>query len=661
MGTGTDRTFSHEHARDRAQRPSILGRFRASYRQRDEDHLIRAYSANLSQRVPPLYGLVILAVTLLAMRFHGTAPAVLTEVVPAMMSVLALWRLAYWLPARVRRRSIADLRRDLRTMNWVSGFSAAILVGWAVAIYPHGDAAQQSLVHYVISVIGFCGILCLAEAPLTALFFGLSLAVPSTLFFVMNGHPNAVFISVVQATLTCLLLVVANAHHRDFVRLELSREEIVRRERHAARLAADNLANATYDALTGVLNRRAFLSLLERAMNDATGASAWLALVDLDGFKHVNDTYGHAAGDALLKTVAIRIGAQDGVTAYGRLGGDEFALLLDGAYDSERALAAMKDLSRKIAEPVADRGTVLRLSACIGMKRTEGRSVNECLERVDSALYKAKEDGDGAVCMFAPEDEVALRQRVAITRTFNAASLNDTIRLLYQPVWDIESEKVVAYEALARWTPDGGETWLQPSTFIPLADATGRTGELTRAILARALGECRVWEQGLTLGVNLAPRDVLRDGSVESIEQVVREAGAPPETITFDVTERALILDPKRAMHNLQAFRDRGFRISFDDFGAGLASLGNIHRLPLDVLKIDRGLTRALATDAGARALAGTILTLAWQLDIDCVIEGVETEAQTEVARALGIRLMQGYRFGRPLPVEEALAGRQAA
>lgn len=621
-----------------------------------------AYAANLAQRIPALYGLVILTAALVAMRFQGVAPPLLSDAVPAMMMIVAGSRLYYWLPSRVARRDAEQLQRDLLMIRWLGGFSALILAAWAVAIYPYGDDAQKSLVHYIVSVIGFCGILTLAEAPLTALFFGLAISVPTTGYFLVHGHPNAVFVSVVQTVMTILLLFVAVAHHRDFVKLELSREKIARRERQAARLAADNLANATYDALTGVLNRRAFLALLQRAMTEAGPAKPWLALVDLDGFKHINDTYGHAAGDAVLKAVSGRIVAQSGVIGCGRLGGDEFALLLDGAFVRADALAVARHLSLTIAQPIADRGTVLRLSACIGLKRTEGLTVNECLERVDSALYKAKERGDGAVQVFESEDEVALNDRVAITRRFNATTLDESIRLLYQPVWDVENNHVIGYEALARWSPDGGETWLSPSRFIPLAEATGRTGELTRMILARALGECRVWETGHWLGINLAPRDVLREGAVEAIEQIVRDAGAPSEAIMLDVTERALMLDPKRAIRNLEAIRARGFRISFDDFGAGWSSLGNIHRLPLDVLKIDRGLTKVLATDPGARAIAGTILTLAWQLDIDCVIEGVETEAQAEVARALGIRYMQGFHFGRPVPIAEALAaGRRAA
>jgi EAL domain-containing protein (putative c-di-GMP-specific phosphodiesterase class I) len=179
---------------------------------------------------------------------------------------------------------------------------------------------------------------------------------------------------------------------------------------------------------------------------------------------------------------------------------------------------------------------------------------------------------------------------------------------------------------------------------------------MTRMVLARAMSECRTWEQGRTLSINLAPRDVMRAGTPDVLSQLMDEAGAPPQSIILEVTERALLDDPKRAEAQLKAFRARGFRIALDDFGAGWSSLSQVHSLPLDIIKIDQALSRALASDPGARALVSSIVSLTWQLGIDCTIEGVEDEAQAETARSLGIRLMQGYHFGHPAPAEQAMA-----
>ena len=174
--------------------------------------------------------------------------------------------------------------------------------------------------------------------------------------------------------------------------------------------------------------------------------------------------------------------------------------------------------------------------------------------------------------------------------------------------------------------------------------------------MARALAECRAWESGRTVSINLAPRDVIRAGTAEALAELAQEAGAPPSSIILEVTESSLLRDPRRAEAQLRAFREYGFRIALDDFGAGWSSLSQVHSLPLDMIKIDQGLSRALATDPGARALVGTIVALSWQLGIDCTIEGVEDEPQAATARALGVRLMQGYHFGRPKPAADALA-----
>ncbi|MBA4355696.1 MAG: GGDEF-domain containing protein, partial [Novosphingobium sp.] len=267
----------------------------------------------------------------------------------------------------------------------------------------------------------------------------------------------------------------------------------------------------------------------------------------------------------------------------------------------------------------------------------------------------AKEHSDGTVVVFSPDDEAELLARAAITRQFNDCDLEERVRLVYQPIIDAASGRITGFEAFARWSPDG-QRWLAPGQFISLAVATGRTGELTRMVLTRALSECRAWEQGRTLSINLAPRDVMRAGTAEALARIVSEAGAPPHAIILEVTERALIDDPRRAEAQLKAFRAQGFRIALDDFGAGWSSLSQVHRLPLDMIKIDQALSRALATDPGARTLVATIVSLSWQLGIDCTIEGVEDEAQAETARALGVRLMQGYHFGRPAPAMQAMA-----
>ena len=624
------------------------------WQQRPGDAFTEAYALSVSHRAPLLYLVVIFNTLLVAGCFLGTAPLALVVLAPIMV-LIAAKRAFHWLPDRVAQRPVEQLRSDLQGMQRLGGWAALVFVAWSLGLYPYGDPGQRELLHFVIAVTMFSAILGMANSPQTALRLGVGFTLPWSLFLLATGHPNAVAIALAQVFITVILLAMTQIQHRDFVRLELSRQLLVRRERQTAELASAHYRQATVDHLTGGRNRRAIIACLDEHLSAPAGSvRPWLALFDLDGFKHVNDTYGHAAGDHVLRTVNQRIGLIEGVTAHGRLGGDEFAILFDGAFDADAVKAAARALSSAIREPIPFNGATLRLFGSIGLFRAEGDTASTCLERADSALYKAKDLGDGAIVAFGPDDEVALQQRIAVTRQFNDCALEERLRLLYQPIFDCRDGQVVGMEALARWSPDG-TIWQAPGEFLAIADATGRTGELTRLVLARTLAECRPWETGLEVSINLAARDVVREGFAETIAAIVEQAGAAPSSVMLEVTERALQIDPKRAAVQLIAFREKGFRIALDDFGAGWSSLSQLRDLPLDRIKLDRQLVGALSSDPGARAVTGMIVALAWQLGIGCSIEGVESEAQAAAARALGIHLMQGYHFGRPEPAAEAL------
>ncbi|GHC88872.1 GGDEF-domain containing protein [Novosphingobium pokkalii] len=630
----------------------------ANWRGFRSDTMVAAYAHSLSRRLPLLSLLTTLGVGLVVMRFLGTVSWL--ALLPGLaMMVFASERGWHWLPARVASRPLAQRRDDLIRLPASVGLSALLSVSWALYLYAMGNDAQRSLVCVLLSVVAVAGVLGLAHAPAAALRLALTSTLPACVVYLALDGARLWPMVLVLAVANLTVLVMTFGFHADFVRLELSRQQLARRERLAARLAETNFEQASRDALTGALNRRAILARLGLHMAQDRGgegqAQPWLALLDLDGFKHINDTYGHAAGDDVLRAVAMRIGAIAGVMAHGRLGGDEFAILFHGGLDGPGVAAAAHELAQSVRVPVVHNGISLRLHASTGIHRVRGPNVSACLERADAALYKAKKRGDGAIVLFGPEDEVALQHRSAMTRRFNACALDDRLCLLYQPFYDVDSRAVVGFEAFARWSPDG-QAWLAPGEFLPLATATGRTGELTRAVVARTLAECDAWRRGLTVAINLSPRDVTREGAVESLDRLVRDAGADPAQFLLEMTEAALLADPRRARAQLEAYRAAGFRLALDDFGAGWSSLSQLRDLPLDMVKIDRGLASALASDPGARAIVGTIVSFAWQLGIECMIEGVEDEAQVATARALGIRLMQGYHFARPERVDVALA-----
>eukprot|EP01037_Dinobryon_pediforme_P016934 gene16934-17122_t len=642
------------------QRRRMVWRLRRAVRQRSTAPFIEAYVASIAQRVPVLYLVIVFDVLLLLASFHQAAPAILQIVGLALLVVPAI-RGRAWLPHRILVRSLAEKRRALNQMSAVGGLFALTFMVWTMVLGLYGSVEQRMLVQYVLAVTAFASMVALAQAPRTAFNVALAFSIPATGIFLASHNADAIQLALVQVVFTATMMIAIFTNHYEFVRRELVSQRLARQLARTARESRANFRRATIDDLTGVLNRRAILQALRDVLLPATPGDQrcplpWLALVDLDGFKHVNDTYGHGAGDAVLRAVAERIGAQRAVLAHGRLGGDEFAILFDGAFDRAEAKAACRHLSSVVRRPILFNGTRLRVLCSVGLYRLDQSETSACLERADAALYKAKQLGDGAVVLFGTDDEAALRERALISRQFHDSVLEDRVRLVYQPVIDLRDGRVVSAEAFARWSPDG-RVWQPPSMFMEMAQATGRMADVTRVVLTRAIQECRPGERGMALSVNLSPRDVVRDGIADTLANITMAAGGSPADLILDVTERALIDDPRRATRQLEALRARGFRIALDDFGAGWSSLSQLRDLPLDLIKLHGALAEALPTDPGARAVVGMIVALSWQLGLDCTIKGVETEAQAEAARALGIHRMQGFHFGAPDSADVIMAG----
>lgn len=598
-----------------------------------------AYANNLANRLPLIYCVVIFDIAILAAGFQGSAPSFLTQAVPLLLAVAIASRAFYWLPRKIKTRPRVVLARDINRLSVLGSAIAFASTIWALSLYPYGDANQQSLVHYIVGITCFTGILALGQAPLAAVRISMVTIWPSTAWFLLYQHPNAVAVCTVQLIVSGILLIITYKYHEDFIVLERSRQHIVQRELESSLLASR-------DALTGAPNRRAILSRLETLLDDSSRLSPWLAMVDLDGFKHVNDTFGHAAGDAVLQGVCRRIEEVEEIIAFGRLGGDEFAIILPGDLSSLKAHSVLEGLIESISRPIIYDDARLSVSASIGLRLTEGKSVNDCLKRADEALYKAK-DRPGRVVQFAAADENEMRERRAITRLFCSADLKEQISVVYQPIIDFDSRKTLGFEALARWSPDAASC-IMPSTFVSLAESTGRTRELTASVLDRALREFLSVHGGPNLSVNLSAQDLLKDAAEDWISGIVEKAGASPTLVTLEITETAVMTDIRRAAATLEALRLKGFRIALDDFGTGQSSLSRVHKLPLDQIKIDQSFAKSLDRDATARAVAATIVSLARQLRLECTIEGIETIEQANSARLLGLRSMQGYLFGRP-------------
>ncbi|WP_250285619.1 MULTISPECIES: putative bifunctional diguanylate cyclase/phosphodiesterase [unclassified Frankia] len=418
---------------------------------------------------------------------------------------------------------------------------------------------------------------------------------------------------------------------------------------------------AFHDALTNLGNRR----MLQRRTAEAIAATAAgprsaLLLVDLDRFRDVNDTLGHDAGDQLLRGIAERlrrgVRAGDLVT---RIGGDEFAVLLTGIRDAEAAETIAATLTRVLAHPVAVEGMMLSVEASIGIAclPEDGDTVDELLRRADVAMYQAKRTHGGYRRYRADEDSSTLAHMALMADLHDALDHGD-INLCYQPQIDLETGRIVAFEALARWNhPVLGR--LSPDAFIGAVEQSGRIGDFTRTVLREALSAAGRWHaDGARVGisVNLFARNLLEPGLATEIAQLLLANRLSAAALTLEITERAVVTESAATARSLAALRDLGVRLAVDDFGTGYGALNVLGQFDLHEVKIDESFVRDAAGGRASRAIVRATVALAHDLGLRVVAEGVEDAETLNALSALGCDLAQGAFISPPGTAEEATA-----
>ncbi|WP_397573008.1 putative bifunctional diguanylate cyclase/phosphodiesterase [Silanimonas sp.] len=412
---------------------------------------------------------------------------------------------------------------------------------------------------------------------------------------------------------------------------------------------------ALRDPLTGLGNRAALQARLEVLMTAGRSWPASLHLLDLDGFKAINDVHGHATGDAMLVALSRSLAAKLGERAeVFRLGGDEYAILANHG----------DDIGREVLDAVAHvrvldaAGHALRLRASLGRASlsTDLDSPGDWLRRADIAMYEAKRAGGSRLVDYVPSMREALVERESIERRLRRALDEGRIDVAFQPIVSAVDGRLTAVEALARWN-DAERGRVPPSRFVPVAEEAGFSAELDLQVLAKALPALvalRRETPALVLQVNLAPPSLLSPGIVERIDGLVRAAGVPPEAMLLEVTESALAADPNAITGVIERLRSLGLRIALDDFGTGYSSMARLAELKPSALKIDGQFVRDHQGD-GDRIIR-SILGLAKAFGLHATAEFVETDAQREYLRALGCDALQGYGIAEPMPEEKLLA-----
>jgi len=440
----------------------------------------------------------------------------------------------------------------------------------------------------------------------------------------------------------------------------LRRDETLHREHVLDQKRLSYLAR--YDPLTGLINRTLFADRLQSAVARARrdGGLVALMFLDMDDFKTVNDRYGHAVGDALLRQVAERlVGSVRESDTVARLGGDEFTVILEGGHRVEDAGRVATKILAALAQPyrLGQREIVVTSSIGIATYPIDGDDADSLLRDADVAMYSAKAAGRNTYQYFTKELRERTSERIALIDGLRRA-LDDgsQLELVYQPKVDIEQRLVIGFEALLRWNhPELGR--VLPSRFVPLAEETDLILPIGEWVLDTACAQMKDWRRNglpdLSVAVNVSPRQFRMGNVVETVATSLAAAGLSPRFLEIELTEATLVADAEMARRGIERLRDMGVRVSVDDFGTGYTSLRYLSQLPIDALKIDRSFVRDIDASGNGAAISSAVLGMARSLHMDVVAEGVETVDQVDVLRSLGCTRMQGFLFSRPLPASE--------
>jgi diguanylate cyclase (GGDEF)-like protein len=459
-----------------------------------------------------------------------------------------------------------------------------------------------------------------------------------------------------QEAVTLGIIIMLAIFYFGWRRMAEQEQEITRRI--AAERRAHELAHT--DPLTGLANRRQFEHALQATIASPPGADSVHAvlMLDLNGFKKVNDIYGHSAGDDVLVVVSQRLaGVMREGDVLARLGGDEFAVIARHLAGPESATGIALRVMKSLEAPIEIKSKLCRMAVGIGIALvpTDGNSSGEIIRRADAALYRAKTEKQSAVRFFEESIDRLTRERELLERELALAIGTDALCPWYQPIVDLRTQEVIAFEALARWShPTLGN--IPPDRFIPMAEDCGLIRELSVHLLRRACRDAREWPDGVLLSFNISPAE-LKDRTLGlRILSILGESGLSPHRLELEITESALVRDLETAKEVLGSLREAGVRIALDDFGTGYSNLYHLRNFKLDKIKVDRSFVEGMNIENESAAIVRALIGLGSGLGLTVTAEGIEHAAQRDALVEQGCQQGQGFLFSRAVPADEALA-----
>jgi len=414
------------------------------------------------------------------------------------------------------------------------------------------------------------------------------------------------------------------------------------------------------DPLTGLGNRRRLFDKIDRLISEraADPAPFALGILDLDGFKPINDLFGRGAGDHILRQVGLRLGAaMDRHSFVARVGPDEFAFLCPMVFSEEAVSRKARMLIEVLSAPYDVGERTARLSASVGCSLFHSMEEDTQLlvSKAETALYHAKRSGRGGVVVYTLEMEEAAKHVTRIEQALRRAVAAGEVEPYFQPIVDLASRRILGFETLARWT-DKDLGPVSPAVFIPIAEERGIIGPLAQLILRKATEAAREWPSDLFLSFNLSPSQLVDQNTGLQILSILNRTGFDPRRLEIEITETGLMTDPASAEKIVGDLKRVGIRVALDDFGTGQSSLGRLRDFPFDKLKIDRAFISSVLWDKPSEHIIRAILAMCEGLGMDVVAEGIEEEAQSSRLAEFGCASGQGFLFGRPCDAVETLA-----
>lgn len=623
-----------------------------------DPELLQAQYATFARQIPLLYVMLLLNTWVVVSTHFHILPRPLGLYIPLILTTLCLLRIACWWRHRRQSLSASATRQKLISTNWTALLLTACFAGWTASMLPYGDAAMQGHLAFYICLTTIGCIFCVLHLRTASLAIAVAMNIMFILFF--GDMDQGVFQAKAMhlALVSAAILFMLQVYYRDFCSL-------VAALRRTQALSDENLRLANMDSLTQLPNRRRFFSDLQLQFEQAQRNQQRLAvgILNLDGFKSINDAYGRSAGDQLLTQTALRIrnACAEQAQTY-RLSGDAFAIMVTYAPDDAALLTLGERLCNAVRQPILmGDGMKIRASASVGFAvYPNGISDAEALfDSAGYALYEGKRSRRGTAILFSAQHNADKQRNAYVTQVMMHADFATELTVHFQPIVDIRSGRILAFEALARWnSPILGN--VSPAVFVPIAERVGLINGMTRILLHKSLLQLQQWPAHLQLSFNLSAHDTHSRESAQQILNIIHDSGVHPSRIDLEITETAMLSDIDQTRQALDMLKAAGCKLSLDDFGTGYSSLTQLHSWPLSKIKIDRSFTKDILTNVTSYKIIRSLLNLSQDMQIECVIEGVETREQLEALRQLGCVQVQGYLFSPAVSAQDVPALLQA-